>query len=218
MLYDLSETQFEKFAAPALQRIFVQEDPFGQPFAPGVQERRLLYPVPTSREGEALVLKRAILASAKLLGDHGAFISVPGRPPEKEQRVLYHWYLDFGEMEGFLLFDRRHWSEHKDLHAIVSLDHIVYSPTGQWGLMLCHEDHALLGGSTKFFEILQGIIPDFDDLGQIQEFLSYWKYNTTRKGARVSWIVTWIPTLLTHVYGADTAQRFLEEAEFNEVL
>ena len=42
MLYDLSETQFETFVAPALHRIFVQEDPYGQPFAPGVQERRLL--------------------------------------------------------------------------------------------------------------------------------------------------------------------------------
>jgi hypothetical protein len=214
MLYDLSETQFEKYAAPALHRVFVQEDPYGQPFAPGVQERRLLYPVPTIQEGEALVLKRAILASAKLLGDHGVFISVPGRPPEKEQRVLYHWYLDFGEMEGFLLYDEQHVREHKDLHAIVSLEYIVYSPTGQWGLMLSYEDHALLGGSTRFFEILQGIIPGFDDLGQIQEFLSDWKYYATERGVDVSWI----PVLLTHVYGAGTGQRFLEEAKFNEVL
>jgi hypothetical protein len=207
-----------KVAAPTLHRIFVQEDPFGQPFAPGVQERRLLYPVSTSLDGEAIVLMRAILASAKLLGDHGVFISVPGRPPEKERRWVYHWNLDFSEMEGYLLFDKGHFREHRDLHAISSLGHIVYSPAGQWAVMLCREDHALLGGSTRFFETLQGIIPGFDDLLQIQEFLSDWKQKTTRKGANVSWIVTWVPALLTHVYGADTAQRLMEQANFAEPL
>ena len=57
-------------------------------------------------------------------------------------------------------------------------------------------------------------IPGFDDLKQILTFLFDCEYYTTEFGGDVSWI----PGLLTQVYGAQTAQQLLAEASFTDLL
>jgi hypothetical protein len=199
----LSEEEFQAEAASPLHEIFACEDPFGQPFAVGVRERRLLYPIGLTLTNLVFPLLEAIIAAAQEVGDRGFYLSVIERPAPQNQDVPYHWYFHFSEL-----------NEYDSLNYAFVLEHVLYSPDGRWGIMLSHEQHALLGGSSAFVDSMCKIIPGFDDLKQVLTFLSDWKYYATGRGADVSWI----PGLLTQVYGAQTAQQLLAEASFTDLL
>lgn len=196
----LSEERFRREAAPILRRVFVREDPWDEPFAPDVEERRLLYPVSYVPDSALL---DAIAFAALETGDSGLYWSVMERPESKMQDRTYHWYIPFEEIKVYESFTEPY-----------VLENVLYSPRGQWGIMTSHENHALLGGTTAFFEAMRRVAPGFDDVKQVQAFLSDWKDNRTRYGAELSWI----PRLLRNVYGDKMARRFLIEANLVEML
>jgi len=205
-VYVLSEEEFQSEAAPALHRVFAREDPWHKPFADGVEVRRLLYLVHADLEDLDYPLLDALVSVATGLGDAGFYVSIIERPlPESEWswRQDWHWYLPFAEVEAY-----------GTLGGALSQERTLYSPSGRWGLMISHEDHALLGGEAVFFAAMREAIPGFDNIGQVQLFLSDWRYYKTEYGADVSWI----PDLLSHVYGAELAEKMLEDAAFKYLL
>lgn len=205
-MYALSEEEFQAEAAPALHRVFAREDPWHRPFAAGVEVRRLLYPVSFTLSGFDFPLLEALVSASTGLGEAGFYVSVVERPRRGSKRDCeedWHWYIPYSEMEAY-----------HSLGYVFVLEHTLYSPSGRWGLMISHEDHALLGGEAVFFTAMREAIPGFDDVAQIQEFLSVWEYYRVQAGADVSWI----PDLLAHVYGAELAGKMLEEAGFTHLL
>jgi hypothetical protein len=211
-VYTLSEERFLAEAAPALHRIFVHEDPFDQPFASTAEERRLLYPVDCVLGRRQTQLLDIIISSAKAVGDSGCYLSITWRPAPQDQDEPYHWYFHVSEIDEYRGLKKRR--EHESLYYAYILEHVLYSPSGQWGIMISLESHALLGCSSVFLSSMHRAIPGFDDLKQILPFLSDWKYYATKRGADVSWI----PGLLTQTYGAQTAQQLLAEASFTDLL
>lgn len=197
-MYALSEERFKKEALPYLNRLFAHLDAYNKPFASQVEERRLLYPV-------GFVLKRTnpqflsgLVSTARKLGDEGFYLSYITKPQrfapwEIKQDEPYNWYYPFADIDSFSVHMR---------------EQILYSPSGQWGLMISFEDHGLLGGSSAFFDIMKTILPGFDNMNQVREFLADWKYYKEEHGVDIRWV----PDLLFHIYGAKVAQRLLEES------
>jgi hypothetical protein len=200
-MYPLSEKKFQVEALPALKQIFAHEDPWNKPFATNVEIRRLLYPVSTTLRRSNPELLDALFSSAKKLGDKGFFLSLITRPPAMEQDRPYHWYYPFTDMSGY-----------ESSKYAFAMEQVLYSPTGQWGMMISFEDHALLGSSIQFFDTLQTILPDFDNIKQVQKFLANWKYYKEEFGPKFNTDITWISVLLTHIYGAAIAQGLIEES------
>jgi len=86
------------------------------------------------------------------------------------------------------------------------VEHVIYSPTGRWGLMTSLELHAIAVGSVEFRSRLLAS-PLFAD--SLSRFLGYCRDARDRLQGQVSWV----PALLDNVYG-ETAERIL--ADFGE--
>jgi hypothetical protein len=210
-VYGLSEERFQTEAAPVLHQIFARASPYDRPFAPDVEVRRLLYPIGfdlmrLDKEVPPLrptPLFSAVVSAAKTVGDTGFYVSILETIVPPEPGTFDHWFVPFDELDKY-----------DSLGSVTVLEPVLYSPNGRWGIMTCHEDHALFGGTPAFFDAIRRIIPGFDDIKQLQRFLSDWKYYATRRGADVSWV----PDFLAHIYGAETAQHLLAEAGFADLL
>jgi hypothetical protein len=186
----LSEEEYLIEAAPFLRQIFGDDDPFGQPFTDAIEVRRILYAI-TYRL--PLPLLKVLANAASEVGDEGFYFSVLERPAMDQQDRPYHWYIPFAELEQYYSLD----------YPFV-LENVLYSPSGQWGIMVSHEEHALLGGSTQFMSRLQDKLPP----DSLEEFLSFWKYARDHYQANIAWL----PKQLIHVYGYETAQRLLSDS------
>ena len=66
----------------------------------------------------------------------------------------------------------------------VFLENILYSTTAKWGMMISHENHALLGGSSKFIE---KFLENYSYLEDKEKFLRYWHYNKQNYNSDLNW-------------------------------
>jgi hypothetical protein len=92
----LSEEAYLIEAAPFLRGVFADDNPFGQPFADGIEARRILFPI-TYRLPPLLL--KALANAASQVGDEGFYFSVLERPAMAQQDRPYHWYIPFTDLE-----------------------------------------------------------------------------------------------------------------------
>jgi hypothetical protein len=93
----------------------------------------------------------------------------------------------------------------------------LISSSAQWGILISHEDHAIVGGPAAFVEALIEGFPPFEEDGgqsvpacdQVTVFLS-----EVRDGWQDP--MRWLPQHLAHVYGNDRAAALLKEFGFTE--
>ena len=126
-------------------KVFKRIDPFSEIFKETIKERLILYPTNgyylTNEQLEALI-KAAIV-----VGDSKINIS----EVESESNCFTVSELDDSEQ-------RKHWvvenpneiCQYNQL--LLVLENSIYSPQGKWGLIVSHEDHAVLGGTSEFIE------------------------------------------------------------------
>lgn len=187
MISVLSESDFQATAEPALRRIFIKEDPYDEPFAPQVQQRRLVFEYMYEMRPP---LRDAIIHAATLHGEHGFYVSIFDRPPESEQRQPYHWYIPFSDIAS---------SE----GIVGPLQNFAYSPQGTWGIMGTFEDYGFLGGDTTIITVIERLIPDLHL--QVFQFFEHWEWEARNWGAKVYWV----PDVIRHVYGPEQAAELL---------
>lgn len=188
----LNEAEFHRKAEPILRQIFINDDPFGQSFAPDVPARRIIYEYFYQIEPPLL---DAVVAVASMLGDTGCYLSSLWRVSEEvTDKPPYHWYIPFSEISVYKEGSSK-------LKFVLSSENVLYSPQGKWGIMTSHEHHGLLGGTLEFVEEIHRRVPNFDE--QIYGFLKYWKYWNER-GTKVNWL----PELLAHIYGQKQLQSY----------
>ena len=192
----LTEVEFQKEAEPRLREVFVNDDPYDQPFSPGVQTRKILYEFWYELEPPLL---EAIVRVASEQGDKGFYVSILDRPDIKAQNRPYHWYVPFSRIKAYR-------------SLVGPLQNVIYSQNGRWGIMASDEHHALLEGSSAFVETIQKFIPELEH--QVYEFLDAWRYNQANYGSKLNWL----PGLLRHVYGQETAERLLRETDLASLL
>ena len=185
MVERLAPEKWESEYGAAFRAVFQSTDPFGAPLTERMTWRGLLYPVPYLLEPEQF---DAVVAAARATGDDRICISVTE---------------EFDGLSGaraeHCLFDYWEGAEYQRLGAVGVLENAIYSPRGQWGLMMSHEQHAVAGGPRIFMDELASRFPSFE--ASLEEFLQSWAEYRDQRNAEVSWL----ETLLTHLYGRESA-------------
>lgn len=187
----LAPERWESEYGNAFRAVFQSTDPFGAPFTERMTSRCLLYPVPYLLEPEQF---DAVVAAARVTGDYRLCISVTEEFDGLSGARAEHYLLDY--WEG---------AEYQRLSAVGVLENAVYSPRGQWGLMMSHEQHAVAGGPRAFLDTLASRFPSFEP--SLEEFLQSWAMYHNQRNADVSWL----ETLLTHLYGREPTREAMVE-------
>jgi hypothetical protein len=86
------------------------------------------------------------------------------------------------------------------------INYVIYLPQGKWELMRSHEDRALLSGSSEFINKVREFVPNLDE--QVELFLQKFQFISSMTGRKFDWL----PKLLNHIYGEETAEKLLKEA------
>ena len=168
-------TDFERLKQ-TWNNLFKSNDPFAWPFQEKIRDYLLFYPT----DGFALTKKQynATLTAANKIGDHKFYFSVV------ECEIGFHGNQEFwGEDIPWLC-------ENPDFKEYLSISNIplecgLFSWNGKWGILISHEDHALIGGKREFIDILKKEYPDWRK--DRKELFHYWKNNPEEVG-NADWI------------------------------
>lgn len=211
-MYALSEEQYQLEAEPILRKIFVNDNPFCQPFSDNMPSRIIVYPC-AGDITEAMPVE-AFVAAALKNGDIGCYISLcNGSATYDRPNHCYVPLTDFVEAYAGPCESKLIGIQLPGMNAY-GLNSIIYSASGKWGMMLSDEKFGLLGGEPEFIEDIRAAFPDLDR--QVYGFLGRLRF--LLKGTEiVPPDVTrnkWLRPLLIHVYGEEKAnQILLEEKE-----
>jgi hypothetical protein len=124
----------------AWERIFISTDPFGMPFSGRFTDVLPFFPT----DGYHLTQTQyaAVCDAALKQGDSAFCLSVIEYEGGAFWNCGHHWWCRFPSYE-----------EYRALPLV--LENSLYSPHGDWGLLVSHEDHALVAGGAAFLEELR---------------------------------------------------------------
>ena len=87
--------------------------------------------------------------------------------------------------------------------------HFIFSERGNWAIIKNNEGYGLLGGSLEFIESVRKLDPELDR--QVYDFLQNWrerKESILNSGGTIYIpIESWLPQLLTYIYGEEKATK-----------
>ncbi|MBI1762687.1 MAG: hypothetical protein HYR56_14730 [Acidobacteria bacterium] len=72
------------------------------------------------------------------------------------------------------------------LNLPLSVENALYSLNGEWGILVSHEDHALLVSRFSFWEHFQRKYPQWKD--DHEKFIEFWRQNVREYGSDVGWL------------------------------
>ncbi|MEQ8767160.1 MAG: hypothetical protein RL885_24835 [Planctomycetota bacterium] len=158
----------------AWDRIFRTNDPFEWPFRTGFQAGRVFYPTDGYHLSESQY--QALCASIAQSGEREFCISITeSEGPDLLGRTWGHWLWEmpsYGEYAGLSL----------------TLENALFSRAGRWGVLISHEQHALVTGCPQFLTALSAHDPSGpSDLLRLREAWS----DYPRAG--------WLGKVLSHV-------------------
>ena len=198
----LTHAEFQVEAEPMLYRVFETIKPLEVTFCAHITGRTIIYPCYSEIE---LPLIEAIISAAANLGDVGCYLWNFYSGEDKYQ----HCYVPLSEfLEGYLgpVNSDKLIGYKLDFNPY-SREGAIYSATGKWGIRKCLDGFGILGGPQEFLAEIRQSVPDIDR--QIYAFLRQLK--NSRLLSPRSKVFTWLPRLLTHVYGEAVAERILED-------
>lgn len=162
----------------AFNLVFKSRNPFGEMFQDRIFERLLLYPTYGTYLDE--VQFNAIMKSAEKVGDKSCYISEVEAEPDcfilPDDNEIYHpahWECSLSS----------EFQEYRDLTLV--LNNAIFSEKGTWGVLISHEDHAVLGGSAVFVNEFKRNYPRWSD--SLTEFESMLNHNRTNYNVNVDW-------------------------------
>lgn len=178
-------------ARTAFETVFQTADPFDQPFQAMIKARDLMYPVGFCLDTSEI---RVIASAAAQIGEREAYISITEGYRRTEWVAHDHWRISLSE----------------DFYpALLSggfapiMENAIYSVAGSWGILISHEQHAVVGGSREFVTEVNRHLPEPRE--RLTNFLAFWEENRERFKADLSWI----RILLEHLYGSEQAAQLL---------
>ncbi len=182
----IDDITFSEEIKPIFDLVFASEDPYGAPFRENIQPRLLLYWYTYGLYGEEPWLK-PVTDAIKEMHEEGFYLTLLGRPGKS----YHHWYVPLEEAALYV-------------DQIFPLENAIYSTTGKWGVICSDEDHAVAGGPEEFISIIRSSISDWED--RLHKFLELWKgFHDQNQKLNIHWL----PVLLTHIYGLETAKNLL---------
>lgn len=145
----LSEITELSVIRTAWKHVFRSNDPFSWPFRSKVASGLIFYP--TSGYHLTDQQFRAVLFALKQTGEDGFFIStVESEGLSFLDREWGHWACDNPSYEDYLKLP-------------LTLENAIYSKNGRWGVLISHEMHALVGGSSDFISALSDRYRSYPD-------------------------------------------------------
>lgn len=195
----LTDAQYQIEAEPILRKVFVNDDPFDNTFSLNITERLILYRCETYLEADLI---EGLVAAASDLGDTNCYLTNLFRDDEKPN----DYYLPLSELhDEYVGSSCNDVPTEEGLDLTCWIEYVIYSAGGKWGLMVSHEHHGMLGGSSEFINKVREFVPNLDE--QVYLFLKKLKSISYSPGAKLDWI----SGLLTHVYKQEKAEKLLKE-------
>ena len=184
--------EFDSRAKPVLDGLIRTFEVYEGPFRDEIKERLLLYTVGFwLDEGQF----RAVCEAATAVGDSRLLYSnIRGYLGGPELMPYYTWELSPFEYDEYCDSDDGPVVKEHDIG--IPLDRILYSPSGQWAVLL-PDVFAVVGGSSSFVDAFKRSYPEWD--GHANMFVEAFLEGARERDADVSWV----PGLLSHVYGDD---------------
>ena len=204
----LTKQELQQKAEPMFKRVFLNYEVSIEKFSfcPEIKGRTIIYPLYDEFE---LPTIDAIITAALNLGDTGCYLrNFYVSTPECE-----YSHVELSELK--LLYSDEYIPEElpeKVLKFLQRFDHsfsigCIYSETGKWGIWKWDDGFGILGGPQEFLAEIRQSLPDIDR--QVYDLLS--EYESSGLLSPNSAVLSWLPRLLTHVYGEAVAERILED-------
>jgi hypothetical protein len=157
-------TKIHKLAEPHFlqenwDRVFLSDEPFGWPFVDSIRSGLLFYPT----DGYHLARSQyeAMIAVAKSSGERGFLVSIT----EGEGNIIdrgEHWWCEYPSYD-----------EYRSIPLV--LENSIYPRNAAWGIMVSHEDHAVIGADDVFIAGLRIAYPQWQD--DINKLIGTWRNN-----------------------------------------
>ncbi|WP_044338764.1 hypothetical protein [Rossellomorea aquimaris] len=162
----------------AFHRVFTKSDPFGNPFQKTLNERVLIFPT----NGYYLQENQfhALMKTMEQVGQGTFYVS----ESEGDSFTLSQDF--FSELAP------HHWGSentiaYEDYQSIpLVVENSLYSPHGEWGLQVSHEDHAILAGTSTFIDAFKEAYPEWEE--DKEKFLQHWREVNKEFSADSTWI------------------------------
>jgi hypothetical protein len=212
-MHVLTEEEFQRDAEPVFNQIFVGNNDT-EPFKPQVEERLLLYFHVAGNPERNYCWQRQLFESiahaASKIGDTGCYLASAWEGNAiittggfRLNRFAYISQSELVEAFAAPYCNSRVWS----LLKMSDLYFCLFSESGKWGLLTTIDDHAFLGGSSKFIQAVKSYFPEIEQ--EACEYLKECKIEQMYEEIDVQWL----QQVLTHVYDSTIAENLLKEAE-----
>ncbi|MGN7457403.1 hypothetical protein ACTHPH_21545 [Paenibacillus pasadenensis] len=163
------------------QKVFKNKNPFESVFANEVEQKIILFPT----DGYYLNEKQYnALMSAILSINENIFIisEIEGdcfsKPSNEQGYQQGHWVIDANT------------SYNDYCNLTLPLENAIYSSNGKWGVIISHEEHALLGGEGLFVSTFKLKFPDWSS--SKSQFLEQWETNQRQYNSKTDWIPSFL--------------------------
>ena len=157
--------------------IFKNNDPFGRMFNNCINQKILLC------QTDGYYLKKeqfeALMKTIKKLEESSFYISVT----ENNFTDIFEAGTEYIP-EHWKLSSQISYEEYKE--NLIILENALYSINGVWGVIVSHEDHAVLGGSDDFIELFKKSYKNWNQ--DIKNFNTMWEYNKKQFNSDTKWI------------------------------
>lgn len=165
-------------------KVFNSNDPFGQIFSDEIPHRLLVCTIPSPYLDEELL--RAVTCAARFVGDEYFYIS------EVEGRSI-HTFLD--ENHWKLKIDVTY-DEYSRTTPPILFENAIYSPNGSWGILVAHDDFAVIGGNEIFISTIKENYAKWKS--GLDMFLKKWAFNVNHHIGNLCWLPTFLEHLKIH--------------------
>ena len=193
----LRPEEFGVRARPILDELIKTFEVYEGPFRESVEERLILYTIGFWLDDAQY---RSVCEAATAVGDkHLLYSDVRGYSGGPELLPYYTWELTPFEYDEYCDADDEPVLKEHDIG--IPLDRILYSPSGQWAVLL-PDIFAVIGGSLSFVDQFKRAYPEWNRHAGM--FVEAFLEGARKRSADVAWV----PGLLRHVYG-DEAPEFV---------
>ncbi|WDV44825.1 hypothetical protein PV797_15040 [Clostridiaceae bacterium M8S5] len=157
------------------KKIFKNNNPFSNVYNPKVSSKLLLFRTDGYflTESQFSALKEAI----RTLEESEMYIS-----------ITEHEVGDFNNSDHWIVNTDVSYKEY--IQMPIYLENAIYSKDGKWGVIISHEEHALIGGESRFIEKLKSIY--FNYLKDIKEFKLYWENCAKEYSTDIGWFKSFL--------------------------
>lgn len=166
-------------------RVFKSRDPFSPAGREEFPVRVMLYPT----YGYYLETEqfRALIGAVHESGEREFFISLVEAETDPFSFQSWgpgwdsHWVCQEPTLEEYM-------------KTILPVENAIYSSSGSWGILVSHEDHALLVCHPTFWDAFQRLYPNWRQ--DLEQFIELWHYHERERGIDVGWLKPFLDHLV----------------------